>query len=249
MTATVTRRDGDVLHVTLTRPETRNAFDDDTAGELTAAFAGVGDARVVVVRGEGASFSAGADIEWMRRTGTLSYDENLESAARMRTMFEAIDGCPAPVVVAAHGHALGGGAGLVACADIALAHPETVFGFSEVRLGIVPAVISPFVLRAIGERQARRLFTTGERFDAATAQRIGLVHELAVDLDDAVDRVVAELLASGPHAARAAKRIAREHPDGPETERLIAQARTGPEGQEGLAAFLERRRPSWAEPQ
>ncbi len=119
-------------------------------------------------------------------------------------------------MVAAHGHALGGGAGLVACADVALAHPETVFGFSEVKLGIVPAVISPFALRAIGERQARRLFVTGERFDAATAQRIGLVHELADDLDAAVARVLAELLSAAPAAARAAKRIALEHPDGPE---------------------------------
>ena len=148
-------------------------------------------------------------------------------------------------MVAAQGHALGGGAGLVACADVALAHPDTVFGFSEVRLGILPAVISPFVLRAIGERQARRLFVTGERFDAATAQRIGLVHEVADDLDAALARVLGELRAAAPLAARTAKRIALDRPDGPETERLIAEARTGPEGQEGLAAFLERRPPSW----
>jgi methylglutaconyl-CoA hydratase len=243
--ATSTTRDGAVLHVTLTRPETRNAFDDLTADELTTAFADVGDARAVVIRGEGQSFSAGADVDWMRRTGALSFEENLASAARMRTMFEAIDGCPVPVVVAAHGHALGGGAGLVACADVALAHPETVFGFSEVKLGIVPAVISPFALRAIGERQARRLFATGERFDAVTAKRIGLVHELADDLEAAVARVLAELLSAAPAAARVAKRIALEHPDGPATERLIAEARTGPEGQEGLAAFLERRPASW----
>lgn len=239
-------RDGAVLRVVLTRPETHNAFDDDTADALLAAFRDVSDARAVVVTGEGPSFSAGADIDWMRRTGSLSRDENRASAARMRAMFEAIDRCPAPVVVAAHGNALGGGAGLVACADIALAHPGTIFGFGEVRLGIVPAVISPFVLRAIGERQARRLFVSGERFDAATALRIGLVHELADDLAAAVERVLGELLAAGPLAARVAKRIALDHPSGPETEELIADARTGAEGQEGLAAFLERRAASWS---
>ena len=247
MAAISTRRDGPVLRVTLARPATRNAFDDDTAAELTAAFADVGDARAVILRGEGPSFSAGADVDWMRRTGALPEAANRESAAGMRRMFEAIDGCPAPVVVAAHGHALGGGAGLVACADIALAHPDTVFGFSEVRLGILPAVISPFAIRAIGERHARRWFTTGERFDAETALRIGLVHEVRADLDSAVDDVVAALLAAGPAAARAAKRIALEHPSGPETEALIARARTSAEGQEGLAAFLERRAPGWAQ--
>jgi methylglutaconyl-CoA hydratase len=243
--ATSTTRDGAVLHVTLTRPETRNAFDDVTVAELSAAFADVGDARAVVLRGEGPSFSAGADVDWMRRTGALSFEENLASATRMRAMFEAIDGCPAPVVAVVHGHVLGGGAGLVACADVALAHPETVFGFSEVKLGIVPAVISPFALRAIGDRQARRLFVTGERFDAATAQRIGLVHEVTDDLDAALARVLTELLSAAPAAARVAKRIALKHPDGPETERLLADARTGPEGQEGLAAFLERRPATW----
>jgi methylglutaconyl-CoA hydratase len=245
MAATSTRRDGDVLHVTLTRPETRNAFDDETGAELSAVFADVGDVRVVVLRGEGPSFSAGADIEWMRRSGALSYADNLASANAMRGMFEAIDSCPAPVVVAAHGHALGGGAGLVACADIAIAHRDTVFAFSEVKLGIVPAVISPFAIRAIGERQARRWFTTGERFDAATALRIGLVHELCDDLDEAIGRVIGALLEAGSVAARTAKRIALERPTGPRTEELIAQARTSPEGQEGLAAFLERRPPSW----
>lgn len=247
MAAITTQRDGPVLEVTLARPETRNAFDDDTGAELTQAFADVGDARVVVLRGEGPSFSAGADVEWMRRTGSLSEEENRASAAALRGMFEAIDGCPAPVVVAAHGHALGGGAGLVACADVALAHRDTVFAFSEVRLGIVPAVISPFALRAIGERQARRWFVTGERFDAETALRIGLVHEVVDDLDEAVGHVVAALLAAAPGAARGAKRIALDHPDGPTTEELIARARTGAEGQEGLAAFLERRLPAWAE--
>jgi methylglutaconyl-CoA hydratase len=245
MATTSRRREGDVLHVTLTRPETRNAFDDSTIEELTTAFSEVGDVRAVILRGDGPSFCAGADIEWMRRTGELSYEGNLESANAMREMLEAIDACPAPVVVAVHGHAFGGGAGILACADVALAQRDTVFAFSEVRLGILPAVISPFAKRAIGERQARRLFTTGERFDTETALRIGLVHEVADDLDAAIERVVGELLSAGPSAARGAKRLALESPDGPETAARIARARTSPEGQEGLAAFLERRRPSW----
>jgi methylglutaconyl-CoA hydratase len=143
------------------------------------------------------------------------------------------------------GHALGGGAGLVAAADIPIAAPDTVFAFSEVKLGIVPAVISPFALAKIGPAHARRYFVTGERFDAQTALGIGLIGEVADDLDGAVERVVAELLSAGPTAARWAKRLVRERPDGPETARWIAERRTSDEGQEGLAAFLERRKPTW----
>jgi methylglutaconyl-CoA hydratase len=143
-----------------------------------------------------------------------------------------------------HGYALGGGSGLVACADIALAAPDTVFGFSEVKLGIIPAVISPFVLPKIGAH-ARRYFLTGERFDADTALRIGLISEIATPLDDAVNRVVAELLSSGPEAVREAKRLIRERPAGTETAQIAARLRAGPEGQEGLRAFLDRREPGW----
>ncbi len=175
----------------------------------------------------------------------LSLDENVADANALRRMFEAIDGCPAPVVARVQGHALGGGAGLVAAADIAIAAPETVFAFSEVKLGIIPAVISPFVLPKIGPGAARRYFVTGERFDAETALRIGLVHEVAADLDAAVERVLGELLSAGPHAARWAKRLVRERPDGPETARWIAERRTSEEGQEGLKAFLEKRPPGW----
>jgi methylglutaconyl-CoA hydratase len=160
-------------------------------------------------------------------------------------MLEAIDRCPAPVVVRVQGHALGGGAGLVACADIAVADSQAVFAFSEVKLGIIPAVISPFALAKIGQSWARRYFVTGERFDAATAQRIGLVHDVATDLDAAVERVLAELRSAGPRAARHAKRLVLDAPDGPETARLIAERRTSEEGQEGLCAFLERRSPNW----
>ena len=149
------------------------------------------------------------------------------------------------MVARVQGHALGGGVGLVAASDIAIAAPDAVFAFSEVKLGIIPAVISPFALAKIGPAAARRLFVTGERFDAETALRVGLVSEVASDLDAAVDRVVAELLAAGPLAARWAKRIVRERPDGPETARWIAERRTSEEGQEGLRAFLEKRKPSW----
>jgi methylglutaconyl-CoA hydratase len=160
-------------------------------------------------------------------------------------MLEAIDGCPAPVLVRVQGHALGGGAGLVAAADVALAALDAVFAFSEVKLGIIPAVISPFALAKIGPGAARRYFLTGERFDAATALRIGLVHEVADHLDEAVERVLGELLSAGPQAARWAKRLVRERPGGPETAQWIATRRTSDEGQEGLRAFLEKRPPSW----
>ncbi|HET7572918.1 MAG TPA: enoyl-CoA hydratase-related protein [Gaiellaceae bacterium] len=240
-----TERDGAVLRITLARPDRRNAFDAALIAELAEAFVDVGRARAVVLAGDGPSFSAGADVDWMRSSADLSYDENVADANALRAMLEAIDGCPAPVVARVQGHALGGGAGLVAAADIAIAGRDAVFAFSEVKLGIVPAVISPFALAKIGPGQARRWFLTGERFDAETALRIGRVHEVADDLDAAVERVVAELLSAGPLAARWAKRIVRERPDGPDTARWIAERRTSDEGQEGLRAFLEKRRPAW----
>ena len=238
-------RDGSVLRITLARPDRRNAFDAALIAELAEAFVDVGRARAVVLAGDGPSFCAGADIDWMRSSADLSYEENVADANALRAMLEAIDGCPAPVVARVQGHALGGGAGLVAVADIAVAGADASFAFSEVKLGIVPAVISPFALAKIGPGAARRYFLTGERFDAATALRIGLVHEVADDLDAAVERVVGELLSAGPLAARWAKRLVRERPDGPETARWIAERRTSDEGQEGLRAFLEKRRPGW----
>jgi methylglutaconyl-CoA hydratase len=241
-------REGDTLRVTLARPETRNAFDAALIAELAEAFVDVGTARAVVLSGEGPSFCAGADVEWMRASGELDREANVTDATALRRMFEAIDGCPAPLVTVVHGHAFGGGVGLVTTSDVVLAHPDTVFAFSEVKLGILPAVISPFALRKIGESAARRYFVTGERFDAGTALRIGLVHEVTADLDEALARVLGELHTAGPRAARHAKRLVLERPDGPETARRIAERRTSEEGQEGLAAFLERRRPSWAGP-
>jgi methylglutaconyl-CoA hydratase len=234
-------RDGDVLRITLTRPDRHNAFDAELIGELAEAFVDVGRARAVVLAGEGRSLSAGADVDWMRASVDLTLDENVADANALRRMLEAIDACPAPVVARVQGYALGGGAGLVAAADIGIAARDAVFAFSEVKLGIIPAVISPFALAKIGRGAARRYFLTGERFDAETALRIGLVHEVADDLDAAVERVVGELLSAGPHAARWAKRLVRERPDGPETARWIAERRASDEGQEGLRAFLEKR--------
>ncbi|MDX6511165.1 MAG: methylglutaconyl-CoA hydratase [Gaiellaceae bacterium] len=238
-------RDGDVLRVTLARPDVRNAFDAALIAELAEAFVDVGRTRAVVLAGEGTSFSAGADVDWMRASVDLSFEENVADANALRHMLEAIDRCPAPVVARVQGHALGGGAGLVACADVAVAAPDAQFAFSEVKLGIIPAVISPFALAKIGPSAARRYFLTGERFDAETALRIGLVHEVADDLDAAVERIVGELLSAGPKAVRAAKKLVLERPDGPETARWIAERRTSEEGQEGLHAFLEKRKPSW----
>jgi methylglutaconyl-CoA hydratase len=239
-------RDDDVLRVTLARPETRNAFDAALITELAETFVDVGTSRAVVLAGDGPSFCAGADVEWMRASADLGLDENVADANALRRMFEAIDACPSPVVAMVHGHALGGGVGLVACSDVVIADPGTIFAFSEVKLGIIPAVISPFALRKIGESAARRYFVTGERFDAATALRIGLVHEVSDDPGGSLERVLGELHTAGPRAARHAKRLVLDRPDGAETARRIAERRTSDEGQEGLRAFLERRRPSWA---
>jgi methylglutaconyl-CoA hydratase len=238
-------REGEILRITLARPERRNAFDAELIRELSEAFVDVGRSRAVVLAGEGASFCAGADVDWMRSSIDLSYDENVADANALRQMLETIDRCPAPVVARVQGHALGGGAGLVACADIAVAHEDAVFSFGEVKLGLIPAVISPFALAKIGPAAARRYFVTGEGFDARTAFRIGLVQEAARDLDAALEHILSELLSAAPKATRTAKRLVLERPAGPETARWIAERRTSDEGQEGLRAFLEKRRPSW----
>ncbi len=247
MSALRVERDGPWLRVTMARPERRNAFDAALIAELTEAFADVGDARAVVLAGDGPSFCAGADVEWMRSSADLSFDENVADALRLRRMLEAIDSCPAPVIARVQGHALGGGAGLVACADVALAADGAQFAFSEVKLGIVPAVISPFAFAKIGPGPARRYFVTGERFDAATALRIGLVQEVTLDLDRAVEDLLAELATAGPEAARAAKELARAPLPAAETAARIAERRASDEGEEGLRAFFERRRPRWVE--
>ena len=245
MSALRVERDGPILRVTLARPERRNAFDAELIQDLTEAFTDVGDARAVVLAGEGESFCAGADIEWQRAAIDLSYEENVDDALSLFRMLKGIDSCPAPVVARIQGYCLGGGCGLASCADIALAAEDATFGFSEVKLGIVPAVISPFVLPRIGGGAARRYFLTGERFDSATAFHIGLVHEISDDLDGACDRIVNELLTSGPEAVRAAKQLVRERPDGDEAAQIAARLRTSEEGQGGLRAFLDRQPAPW----
>ena len=246
-----------IARVTLARPEVRNAFNAELIAQLYDVFTGITAAdnvRAVVLAGEGPVFCGGADIGWMRSSLDLAYEANVADAERMSDMFRAIDNCPKPVVAAIHGAALGGGAGLAAVCDIAIAAEDAIFGFTEVKLGIIPAVISPFVLAKVGASHARALFLTGERFDARRAQSIALVHEVvpAAELDAAVDRCLAELRTAGPSAVAAAKLVVHRVLDNGYDEsraittRAIAQQRVSPEGQEGLRAFLERRRASFA---
>jgi methylglutaconyl-CoA hydratase len=241
-------REGRVLRVTLARPERRNAFDAELIRALTIAFQDVGDARAVVLAGDGQSFCAGADVDWQRSAIDLDYDENVEDALRLYRMLETIDACPAPVVGRVQGYALGGGSGLLCCTDVAIAAPDAVFGFSEVKLGIVPAVISPFVFPRIGTAAARRLFLTGERFDAERALRIGLVHAIGDD----VDEIVKMLMTSGPEAVRECKKLiahvaANELAEAiPYTIEAIAARRVSEEGQAGMSAFLAKEKPPWA---
>jgi methylglutaconyl-CoA hydratase len=246
-----------IARVTLARPDVRNAFNAEVIRELHDTFTALSSddaVRVIVLAGEGASFCGGADINWMRGALDLSFDENVEDSKAMSKMFRAIDRCSKPLIGRIHGAALGGGAGLTAVCDIAIASDETLFGFTEVKLGILPAVISPFVLSKIGQSHARALFLTGERFSAKRAYHIGLVHEVvtAAELDEAVDRVVKEILTAGPSAVEAAKALvhtvgATSYDDSLDvTARAIARQRTSPEGQEGLRAFLERRKPEFA---
>jgi methylglutaconyl-CoA hydratase len=247
---------GQVAHVRLNRPDVRNAFNAELIAELTKIFedlAGDENVRAIVLSGNGKVFCGGADISWMRASLDLSYDRNVADAQAMSDMFRAIDRCPKPVIGKIHGAALGGGAGLAAVCDTVIASSDAVFGFTEVKLGIIPAVISPFVLAKIGVSHARALFLTGERFDAKRAHHIGLVHEVVVadTLDVCIERVVNEILSAGPEAVAAAKalvttvREASYDQSRDITAEAIAKQRTSPEGQEGLRAFLERRKASW----
>lgn len=249
-------RDGAILHIRLNRPEVRNAFNGTVVEELQAAFAtadGDAAARVVVLSGNGKSFSAGADLAWMTEQADLPEAQNQRSAERMAHMFLAIARCRKPVVGRVHGHALGGGTGLTAAVDVALCSEDCQFGLTEVKLGIVPAVISPFVMQKIGTGRARTLFLTGERFDGREAQRIGLVHRAVpeAELDAAVQKAVGELLAAGPHAVASGKQLIAAV-DGlsleeaiPVTSKWIAALRSTPEAKEGFAAFLGKRKPGW----
>ena len=250
-------REGARARVVLARPGVRNAFNAELIARLRDTFSELGDdasVRVVVLAGEGKTFCGGADVNWMRGALELGEDDNVRDAEAMSDMYRAIDRCPKAVIARVHGAALGGGAGLCAVADAVVAEESTVFGFTETKLGIVPAVISPFALAKIGVSHARRLFLTGERFDARRAQAIGLVHEVvpADALDAAVDAIAAELDSAGPSAVAAAKalipavRAASYEESRAITARAIAKQRTSEEGQEGLRAFLERRTAAWA---
>lgn len=250
---------GVIARVTLTRPDVHNAMNATLIAELRTAFAALarepaGALRGVVLAGEGPSFSAGADISWMRAAQALGREENEQDAMALADMFETIDTCPVPVIARVQGAALGGGMGLCAVSDLVVAESGARFGFTETRLGILPAVIAPFVIAKIGETHARALFPGGRRFDAVRAQRIGLVHEVVegeAALDLAVDAALADLLAAGPTALRAAKAIVREVRGLPHgsakwhTARVIAGQRQTEEAQEGLRAFQEHRSPAW----
>jgi methylglutaconyl-CoA hydratase len=252
-------RNGPFARVTLARPEVRNAFDAALIEELRLAFANLADhspdeLRGVVLGGDGATFCAGADVTWMRSAMGLSLEDNERDAAAMQAMFTAVEACPVPVIARVQGAALGGGMGLCAAADIVVATADATFGFTETKLGILPAVISTFVIPKIGESHARALFLTGERFGADRAMRIGLVHDVVADeaaLDARVAALLDELRAAGPTATRAAKALILGLRAGTaeqrlaETVRWIAAQRTSPEGQEGLTAFVERRPPAW----
>ncbi|MGO4125120.1 enoyl-CoA hydratase-related protein [Inquilinus sp. YAF38] len=242
--------------VVMDRPDRHNAFDEHVIADLTAGFAKLGadDAvRAVVLRGAGKSFSAGADLDWMRRMAAYDEAANLADARALAALMRTIDTLPKPTVALVHGAAYGGGVGLVACCDIAIATEAAAFSLSEVKLGLIPAVISPYVVRAIGARAARRYFLTAERFDAVEARRLGLVHELAASdgLEEAARQVLAALRGNGPAAVRAAKdlvaAVASKTPAEVEEDctRRIAAIRAGDEGKEGVAAFLEKRKPSW----
>jgi methylglutaconyl-CoA hydratase len=250
----VVDRSGAVATVTLSRPERRNALDPAMIDAIVATFgalSGDDEVRVVVLAGAGPSFCAGADIRWMAQARELPHEENVADARRMAAAFEAVDSCPKAVVARVHGAAFGGGAGLVACADVAIAAPDTTFAFSEVRLGLLPATIAPYVLRAIGPRATRELFVSARPFGAEEARSLGLVHRVAADdeLDGAVGEAVTSLLAAGPHAVAACKILVREATASYMLDDLaerIATARVGDESREGVAAFLEKRDPTWS---
>jgi methylglutaconyl-CoA hydratase len=251
-----TRQEGPVIHLTLNRPDVRNAINDEVIAELTAWanwVSAVPGTRVVVIRGAGKVFSAGADANWMARMVDYSREDNLRDAARMAEMFLTLDRLPCVVIGRVHGAALGGGAGLAAICDIVIADEFAVFGFTETKLGILPAVISPFVLPKIGPSAARELFLTGMRFSAARAKEIGLVHEVVAtdQLDAAVARYITECLTASPSGIAASKRlIAQVWGQSPAdataiTTEAIATQRVSPEGQDGLRAFLAKRQPGW----
>lgn len=242
-----------VARLTMQRPERHNAFDESLIAALQAALQQCATdpaVRVLVLAGAGPSFSAGADIGWMRRAAAASEADNRADADRFAALLAALANCPKPTLARVHGLALGGGVGLAAACDIAIAHPATQFAVSEARLGILPAVIGPYLIRALGPRQAQRLALMAHRFGAAEALQLGLVQQLAEDLDAAVEATLAELLASAPQAQAEIKQLfAQIDGCGPEMQQLtaqtIARVRATPEAREGFAAFSDKRRPAW----
>ncbi len=246
-----------VAVLSMARPEVHNAFDEHLIEEMTTCFIALGenpDVRIVVLAGAGKSFSAGADLNWMRRMAAFSDAENVADAQKLAQLLAKISTFPKPVIARVHGAALGGGVGLVAACDIAIASESAVFSLSEVRLGLIPAVISPYVIKAIGGRQASRYMVSGERFAAGVAKNIGLLHEVVADasLDDAVATMTGELLKNGPQAMRECKDLIAAVINRPIDEALmentsvrIARVRASVEGKEGLGSFLGKRSPSW----
>jgi methylglutaconyl-CoA hydratase len=243
-----------VLTVTLNRPDVHNAFNDELIAEAIDLFSGIGAnrARAVVLRGTGPNFCAGADLNWMSRMVSYSREENVRDSSQLARMYALMNECPLPLIGRIQGAAIGGGVGLVAVCDIAIATRDAKFGLSEVKLGILPAVISPYVIAKIGETHARALFLTGERFDAERAQRIGLVHRVADDVDAAVAETIALLKTSGPEAVRECKKLiahVASHPlidSIPYTIDAIASRRVSEEGQRGMSAFLKKEKAPWS---
>ena len=250
-TLLVAEADG-IVTVTLNRPDVHNAFNDELIGEAIDVFSHV-KGRAVVLRGGGPNFCAGADLNWMSRMVSYTRDENVRDSSKLAKMFAVINECPLPVVGRIQGAAIGGGVGLVSVCDIVIAGRDAKFGLSEVKLGIVPAVISPHVIAKIGPSHARALFLTGERFDAERALRIGLVHKIADDLDAAVAETLTQLKTSGPEAVRECKKLiahvaSHDLADAiPYTIEAIATRRVSEEGQQGMKAFLDKKKAPWAE--
>jgi len=260
-TALAVERQGPLGLVTLNRPERHNAFDDALIVELTEALRALeadDTVRMVVLAGAGPSFCAGADLNWMRRMSGFSKDENERDAMQLGALMRTLSHLRKPTIARVHGAAYGGGVGLVACCDIAIASHAATFALSEVKLGLVPAVIAPYVVAAIGQRAARRYFLSGERFEAAEAWRLGLLHDIAPDdneMDVRLNDLVEAMLLCGPVAQREAKELVRAVAGRPVTSELIqdtaeriARIRSSPEGREGVSSFLEKRRPSWVPP-
>ena len=256
MASLLTERDGPVFHVRLNRPDVRNAFDEEVIASLTAAAREAGsnrEIRAMVLSGTGKAFCAGADLAWMTKAIAYTREENRRDAEDLARMLETLDTLPVPLIGRVHGAALGGGAGLVAVCDIAIAADDATFGFTEAKLGIIPAVISPYVLQKIGPSAARELFLTASRFSAKRARRMGLIHKIVPesDLDSAVDECVQEILSSAPGAIAAAKALIKDVANRPSADVIgltttrIAEQRVSAEGQEGMRAFLQKRKPNW----